>query len=83
MEVKTRYFAQLRAALGGVGEEVLTLPAGATVGGLVDLVEERHGAAVKAFRGSLLFSRNQEWAEPDTLLEEGDEVGLMPPLSGG
>lgn len=32
---------------------------------------------------SVLFSVNQEFAMRDTLVKDGDEVGLLPPFSGG
>jgi molybdopterin converting factor small subunit len=30
-----------------------------------------------------LFSVNQEWAPPDYVLHSGDEVAVVPPVSGG
>lgn len=30
-----------------------------------------------------MFSVNQEWAGPDHILREGDEVAVIPPVSGG
>ncbi|MBI5344904.1 MAG: MoaD/ThiS family protein [Deltaproteobacteria bacterium] len=32
---------------------------------------------------SILISINQEFADKDTLIRDGDEVGLLPPFSGG
>ena len=32
---------------------------------------------------SLLVAINDEYAKPDQLIEEGDEVVLIPPVSGG
>src|SRR5438445_13291270 len=32
---------------------------------------------------SSVLARNQEFAEPSTTLAEGDEVALLPPVSGG
>jgi molybdopterin converting factor subunit 1 len=34
-------------------------------------------------RGSILIAVNQEFAKSDALLRDGDEVALMPPVSGG
>ena len=31
----------------------------------------------------IVVARNQEFAPPDALLAEGDEVALLPPVSGG
>ncbi|AUW93389.1 MAG: MoaD/ThiS family protein [Sulfobacillus thermotolerans] len=30
-----------------------------------------------------LFSVNQEWVDGDALLHDGDEVAVVPPVSGG
>src|SRR5215213_4542611 len=35
------------------------------------------------FGRSLLFAVNQEYATPDTLLKENDELAVFPPVSGG
>lgn len=32
---------------------------------------------------SILVSVNQEFATPETIVRNGDEVGLLPPFSGG
>ncbi|MBI1745833.1 MAG: MoaD/ThiS family protein [Acidobacteria bacterium] len=35
------------------------------------------------YRAILLLSRNGEFAKPDTPLQDGDEVAMFPPVSGG
>ena len=82
MKVSVLYFSQLRVAIGGIGAEEIDVPAGATLADLTDAVMELHPAA-RAFLPSLLVSRNQKWAEMEDHLAEGDEVALMPPVSGG
>lgn len=32
---------------------------------------------------SFLFSVNQEWVDQDTLIGPGDELAVIPPVSGG
>lgn len=34
-------------------------------------------------RGSLMIAVNQEFAKPSARLRDGDEVALLPPVSGG
>ena len=34
-------------------------------------------------RGGILIAVNQEFAKPDAPLKDGDEIALMPPVSGG
>jgi len=39
--------------------------------------------AVGKMAGSIVVARNQEFAEPATKIAEGDEIALLPPVSGG
>ena len=39
--------------------------------------------SLKLLMPSVAISINQEYAEPETRLKEGDEVALLPPVSGG
>ena len=38
---------------------------------------------LREFHRTVLFSRNREFAHLSTVIEEGDEIGLFPPVSGG
>lgn len=38
---------------------------------------------LERFGRSLLFAVNQEYASPDTVLKENDELAVFPPVSGG
>src|SRR6185369_4444273 len=40
-------------------------------------------AQLERFGRSLLFAVNQEYATPDTQLNENDELAVFPPVSGG
>jgi molybdopterin synthase catalytic subunit/molybdopterin converting factor small subunit len=76
MQVRVRLFAALRER-AGTGEVALDLPDGAAVGdvwGAIDLGSEPPG---------LLFARNRTYAERGEQLEDGDEVAVIPPVSGG
>lgn len=74
-------FAALREA-AGTRELAVALPDGATVAEL-----RAHLAAAYPALAPLLpnsgIAVNQELAEPDTLVRPGDEVALIPPVSGG
>jgi len=76
MEVSVRLFAVLREQ-AGVRERRLDLPEGATVAdvwGRLDLGNEPAG---------LLYALNREYVERAAVLREGDELALIPPVSGG
>jgi molybdopterin synthase catalytic subunit len=76
VNVRVRLFAALRDRAGS-GSLELDLPAGAVVSDVwraLPLGEEPPG---------ILFAVNREYAEPARQLEEGDEIALIPPVSGG
>jgi molybdopterin converting factor subunit 1 len=76
MVVSVRLFAGLREQAGTRGREV-ELPEGATVGDvwpLLGLGDEPNG---------LLYALNREYVERTAPLTGGDEVALIPPVSGG
>ncbi len=76
MRVTVKLFAGLRER-AGTGESEIELPAGAAVGDVwpaLGLDEEP---------GGLLYAVNREYAERGRALAEGDEVALIPPVSGG
>jgi molybdopterin converting factor subunit 1 len=58
------------------------LAVGETVGGLLRLFEEQASKQSEIWR-SLAVAVNREYAERARVLREGDEVALLPPVSGG
>ncbi len=81
MLVQVRLFAAARDIVGQA-EVSLELKEGSTVGDLMEDFFARY-PELKAIAGSLLLSVNREFAERTAKLHEGDEVGLIPPVSGG
>jgi len=83
MHVRVRLFASYREA-AGVGEIGLDLGDGATVDDAIAALSRRH-PAILALGGdrALVAARNREYVTRDTALAEGDEVALIPPVSGG
>ena len=73
MKVRVRLFAGLRERAGW-GEREVEAATVAEVWPALDLGEEPAG---------LLYAVNQEYAERDRELAEGDEVAVIPPVSGG
>ena len=60
----------------------LSLDAPATVASAFQNLVSRF-SQLERFGRSLLFAVNQEYATPDTLLKENDELAVFPPVSGG
>jgi molybdopterin converting factor subunit 1 len=81
IRVRVRLFAMQRE-LAGTREEVLDLPAGATIEDAWDGIVAKHPLLAPG-RASLRFARNAAYAPATTLLEDGDEVAMIPPVSGG
>lgn len=81
MKIKVRYFAAVREA-SGVRENTLDLPAGETVKGLGERLLRTH-PGLAPLLPSVCFAVGLEYASPERVLEEGDEVSLIPPVSGG
>jgi molybdopterin synthase catalytic subunit len=76
MEVRIRLFASLRER-AGTPEIVLELPDGALVGDALErLATVTNGVPA-------VMAVNQEYASTEAPLHEGDEVALIPPVSGG
>jgi MoaE-MoaD fusion protein len=80
MQVHILPFGILKDWLDG---STLELPDGATVGVLLDrLAMQRDGIPAGTW-SSIAVSVNHEYAGAGKMLREGDEVGLLPPVSGG
>jgi molybdopterin synthase catalytic subunit/molybdopterin converting factor small subunit len=76
VRVVVKLFAGLRERAGG-GQRNLELTEGAQAGDVwaaLGLGDEPPG---------LLYAVNKEYAERDRVLAEGDEIALIPPVSGG
>ncbi len=83
MEVKVLLFAALREA-AGMSSRSVSLADGATVGGLLDALarlEPRLAPLVEV--PALRVAVNEQFASYDAPLGDGDEVALIPPVSGG
>ena len=81
MDVIVHYFAGHRDIVGRT-EERVELGESATVGVLWDLLVERY-PRLGGYSGKLLYAVNQEFSTLETELRDGDEVALIPPVSGG
>ncbi|HLJ91015.1 MAG TPA: molybdenum cofactor biosynthesis protein MoaE [Candidatus Angelobacter sp.] len=81
MWIQVLLFGQL-ADIIGTREEKLELQPGTRLSVLIDRYGERF-PRFRALSGSLACSVNQEYAPASTILQEGDEIAFLPPVSGG
>ncbi len=81
MKVRILLFARLRDLLGADSIE-LDSPDIESVGDAYGILRARH-PELEAFSRSLLVAVNQEFADWNTPVVEGDELALFPPVSGG
>jgi molybdopterin converting factor subunit 1 len=81
MQITLRYFALWREQIGREEETREVVP-GTTVRALIDEVTTAH-PRLAALRPSTMFMVNQEYAPLGQALADGDEVAVIPPVSGG
>jgi molybdopterin converting factor small subunit len=92
MRIKVLYFGVLRDRFG-CPDEVAELEDGATVGALLELLRgrtskksmgsERESSLDERLWRSLAVAVNREYGSASIVLRDGDEVALLPPVSGG
>jgi molybdopterin converting factor small subunit len=88
MRVRLLTFGVLRD-MAGLSDETVELKEGATVGELIEILRGRtsndstgNGVSEGLWR-SLAAAVNREYSSLAEVLREGDEVALLPPVSGG
>ncbi|MBE9049388.1 MoaD/ThiS family protein [Nostocales cyanobacterium LEGE 11386] len=79
--VTVKLFAAYQEACG-VSELVLEFPHGTSVSAVCDRLIAEHPELTQ-WRDVTRFGINLIFVEPDSLLQNGDEVVLIPPVSGG
>lgn len=81
LEIRARLFAMQRE-LVGAREVRLELPAGSTIEDAWQALVTRHPGLAPG-RPAVRFARNGSYADPGTALSDGDEIAMIPPVSGG
>ena len=80
MKINILTFGIARDICGGTSI-LVELPENATAGELKQHLTEQFPRL--AGLSSLLVAVNEEFADTDTLIQAGDEVAIIPPVSGG
>ena len=81
MHVRLLFFATLKDIVGS-REMQLDVPAGSTVADVLTHLEGSY-PRMKDYRPVVLTAINEEYVERGARIEDGDEVAIFPPVSGG
>jgi molybdopterin converting factor subunit 1 len=81
VNVRVLLFAGVKDAVG-TDRVDLALPEGASVAELRDRLKGRYSPAARHIDGSR-WAVNQVFADDRDILNDGDEVAVIPPVSGG
>ncbi len=81
MRVRVVYLGSLREIVGQ-GSQELELPDRAVAANLWEQLRASYPALQK-YERAIAIAVNQEYSKPDRELHDGDEVGFLPPVSGG
>jgi molybdopterin converting factor subunit 1 len=80
MEIRILVFGAAREMLGS-GSVTVQAVAGTTAGKLMEQLRATYPALQKL--SSFALAVNQYYATADTVIKAGDEVAIIPPVSGG
>lgn len=81
MQTRVLFFGKLKDIVGAA-ERSVEIHSKETIDDLFQRLS-RDLPGIAAFRSSVVASRNQEFAPWTTILEPGDEIAFLPPVSGG
>ena len=81
MQVTVKLFAAYQEVCG-VPELVLEFPSETPVAAVCDRLIKQHPELIR-WRDVTRFGLNLQFVAPNALLQDGDEVVLIPPVSGG
>ncbi len=82
MRVTVRWFAMLREEAGQDSCDV-ELPEAATAADAVAAASDQADLSVAARSIPVVLAINREQVSPDAIVSDGDEVAVLPPVSGG
>jgi len=81
MQVRLLFFATLKDIVGA-RQMQLDIPVGATIADVLTQLESSF-PRIKDYRPVVLTAINEEYVDQSTRVEDGDEVAIFPPVSGG
>ena len=81
MRVRVKFFAYTRE-ITGLKETEIEITEGTDLAGIMDMLAERF-PGLRRYRKEINMAVNHEYAPEKTVVKKGDEVALLPPVSGG
>jgi molybdopterin converting factor subunit 1 len=81
MQITVKLFAMLKDK-AGANELLLDVPSGASVARAVEALTKQYPSLAGAIRG-VAVAVNLSRVNDQTVLQDGDELALLPPVSGG
>jgi molybdopterin synthase catalytic subunit len=81
VEIRILFFGLLKDVCGKADDRLQT-PEGATAGFVFDHYSARYPKLAE-MAGSIVMARNREFTDRGQTLADGDEIALLPPVSGG
>jgi molybdopterin synthase catalytic subunit/molybdopterin converting factor small subunit len=82
--ITVKLFGMTKSLAGNQSSLAVAIGKGHSVKNLIELINKRHPTIGDLiYKKKILVSVNQEIAHEDTKVEEGDEIALLPPFSGG
>jgi MoaD family protein len=81
MKIHLKLFATFREIVGQK-DLIKEVAVGSTVEDVVTALLSAH-PKLESFKDSMIYSVNKEYADPTQELRDGDEVGILPPVTGG
>ncbi|OLL23521.1 Molybdopterin synthase sulfur carrier subunit [Neolecta irregularis DAH-3] len=81
---KALYFAAAKDATQMTCENIPMPNTTLTMANLSEFLAQRHPALKRRqILEGCLFTVNEEYVDPETIIKHGDEVAIIPPVSGG
>ena len=81
--ITVKYFASLKA-IAEKEEEQIEVQSSISMDQLSDIISKTSPKMADIIRDNkIMVSVNQEMADADTVIHDGDEVAFLPPFSGG
>ena len=81
MKIKVLYFSSIKDKLKKK-EDILDISENTTLEDVISFLKEKYPEIAESLDKSM-FAVNEEYADKDKILKEGDTVAVIPPVSGG